>query len=72
MTRVMWSGMMVELCRSIVMRWVWGWKWGHFEPGGVGKYEMGWKCGVFQPIFMDDTPERVGGNASVGVMPVCG
>jgi len=40
------------------MRWVWGWKWGDFEPGGVGKYEMGWKCGVFQPIFMDDTPER--------------
>lgn len=35
-----------------------GWKWGDFEPGGVGKYEMGWKCGVFQPIFMDDTPER--------------
>ena len=51
-------GMMVGLCRSTVMRWIWGWKWGDFEPGGVGKYEMGWKCGVFQPIFMDDTPER--------------
>ena len=54
------------------MRWVWGWKWGDFEPGGVGKYDMGWKCGVFQPIFMDVTPEQSRGDASVVVMPVCG